>query len=763
MCKNVLFTFIFLFIYASLYALPIDLTQNDIFIRKGFQKHWLNTLPADEDALWLRVPGKKGDRSVIIRELKLEGVPEFKIFDFKKHNPETFTLVTHFFLKGQLKGSSSLGLYLAQIGMNWEVYVNGSLIKKEVYLNKDGEIVVERAVRGELIELGYDFLKEGENILTFKIIGDPTEDRTGLFMKENYLIGRFSSLLEKKRENIDLIFISLYLFFGLYHLLLFVMRRKEALNLYYGLGSVFLAGYMLCRIKIIFTLVLDTEIIKNIEYMLLFSFLPVFLAYGEKIIRNRISRFTKIYGSVCLLMGLTQIFILRETMLRAWQFTAPLILLYICMYNIVIPFRSDIEIRFRKYKQGSVLKRMGYAFIFSITKSVPGNILIGSIVMMITMTIDIIMISTGYPVNYSRYGFFVVFTGIGVMQANRFIEDRNKLEEYNIHLEEEINERVAELIFDDIYGRLQNMEHFPNLVNFQIQENYSDIKPEAFSTLQKLTTNLLEISRPKGIANQLLFRILDDIQGIRAAVYFADESNQLKIFSSVNMQDFPYREELGPLLNESYHSQKIQVVPCYQNQKEESVFFSENKHIALFIPVESTSSIYGVLYLERESREGLFTREDGKRFYHVVRNLMVFFNQSNVNFSITESKEEYKAKIISSNTEKKINRAIAFIREHYNTPLTREKVGEYIGMNHDYFGKAFQKFTKKTFRDFLNEIRIENSLPLLRDEEVLITNIAYSVGFDNISTFNRVFRKVMKSTPSKYREKQRGLIIVFEK
>jgi len=82
-----------------------------------------------------------------------------------------------------------------------------------------------------------------------------------------------------------------------------------------------------------------------------------------------------------------------------------------------------------------------------------------------------------------------------------------------------------------------------------------------------------------------------------------------------------------------------------------------------------------------------------------------------------------------------------------------KEISEIASMTKNAFCKYFKKRTNKTYIRFLTEIRIENSCKLLhKTKELSINEIAFHVGFTNISNFNRQFKKIKKSTPTAYRK-----------
>ncbi|MFT6050332.1 MAG: AraC-like DNA-binding protein [Patiriisocius sp.] len=90
--------------------------------------------------------------------------------------------------------------------------------------------------------------------------------------------------------------------------------------------------------------------------------------------------------------------------------------------------------------------------------------------------------------------------------------------------------------------------------------------------------------------------------------------------------------------------------------------------------------------------------------------------------------------------------------ENAHQKISLEDIASIANMTKNAFCKYFKKRTNKTYVSFLTEVRIENACKLLKsDKDVSINEIAYKVGFNNISNFNRKFKEVKKMTPLSYR------------
>ena len=98
-----------------------------------------------------------------------------------------------------------------------------------------------------------------------------------------------------------------------------------------------------------------------------------------------------------------------------------------------------------------------------------------------------------------------------------------------------------------------------------------------------------------------------------------------------------------------------------------------------------------------------------------------------------------------------IARARAFIDEHQSEDLTLGEVARSVNMSAFYFCKLFRHATGLTFTDYLAKIRVEKVKRLLLEPGRRISEAAYAAGFQSLSQFNRVFRKVAGEPPTAYR------------
>ena len=98
-----------------------------------------------------------------------------------------------------------------------------------------------------------------------------------------------------------------------------------------------------------------------------------------------------------------------------------------------------------------------------------------------------------------------------------------------------------------------------------------------------------------------------------------------------------------------------------------------------------------------------------------------------------------------------ISKAKTFIREQHAENLRYADVARFVGMSPFYFSKMFSQCTGLTFTHYLSRVRIEHSKDLLLNPDLRVSEIAYDVGFESVTHFNRVFAKIAGQSPTDFR------------
>jgi len=114
--------------------------------------------------------------------------------------------------------------------------------------------------------------------------------------------------------------------------------------------------------------------------------------------------------------------------------------------------------------------------------------------------------------------------------------------------------------------------------------------------------------------------------------------------------------------------------------------------------------------------------------------------------------EEVLAQLRKALAQNQDRLSVAYIQEHFDEPLTREEVARYVGVSAGYFSRSFHKEAGISFQEYLNRYRIHRARALLAEGRSNVTDVAFSVGFQNVSYFCQVFRQVVGVSPRAYQK-----------
>jgi AraC-like DNA-binding protein len=104
-----------------------------------------------------------------------------------------------------------------------------------------------------------------------------------------------------------------------------------------------------------------------------------------------------------------------------------------------------------------------------------------------------------------------------------------------------------------------------------------------------------------------------------------------------------------------------------------------------------------------------------------------------------------------------MTRARAIIAERHASELSLTELAQAVNMSAFYFCKTFKKATGMTFTDYLARVRVEKVKDLLMNRNRRISEAAYEAGFQSLSQFNRLFRRIAGESPTAYRERLHGV------
>jgi AraC-like DNA-binding protein len=97
-----------------------------------------------------------------------------------------------------------------------------------------------------------------------------------------------------------------------------------------------------------------------------------------------------------------------------------------------------------------------------------------------------------------------------------------------------------------------------------------------------------------------------------------------------------------------------------------------------------------------------------------------------------------------------------FMNANFHKPISLKDLAKLVNMTEVSFSRFIKKRTGNTFVDSLNEIRLGHATRMLIETTHSVAEISYNCGFNNISNFNRFFKKKKQCTPKEFRENFSG-------
>jgi len=138
-----------------------------------------------------------------------------------------------------------------------------------------------------------------------------------------------------------------------------------------------------------------------------------------------------------------------------------------------------------------------------------------------------------------------------------------------------------------------------------------------------------------------------------------------------------------------------------------------------------------------------------------IKRLMFFYEIMDLigrseSFTYLASEEYIKTKFETTNT--RIHRIHEFLMKNYQNEIDLEEVADIVHMAPASVCRFFKSSTGLTVFEYLNKIKIEYACQLLLNTDLNIVDISYDCGFNNLSHFNKQFKKFIGKTPTQFRK-----------
>lgn len=162
----------------------------------------------------------------------------------------------------------------------------------------------------------------------------------------------------------------------------------------------------------------------------------------------------------------------------------------------------------------------------------------------------------------------------------------------------------------------------------------------------------------------------------------------------------------------------------------------------LSFPLQAIMKVYGML-------DTLSSVKDG--FYAVQQFLTILYELSRCENARTLASSSY-AKVTVEDDSRRIMKVKNFISKNYMDELRLPELASLAGMSSSAFSRFFKLHTGRNISEYIIDLRLGYAARMLVDTAKSISEIGFDCGFNNLSNFNRIFKKKKGCSPSEFRE-----------
>ena len=146
------------------------------------------------------------------------------------------------------------------------------------------------------------------------------------------------------------------------------------------------------------------------------------------------------------------------------------------------------------------------------------------------------------------------------------------------------------------------------------------------------------------------------------------------------------------------------------------------------------------------------TLPEAKGFYAVTQFLTMLYELSFFTDEARELSSSSFAKVTQQANSRRVLKVQQYISEHYRDEIHLNTLSDMVGMAPTAFSRFFKQRTGKKLSDYITDIRLGHAARLLVDTTMSVAEICYDCGFNNLSNFNRIFKRKKSCPPTEFRE-----------
>lgn len=217
----------------------------------------------------------------------------------------------------------------------------------------------------------------------------------------------------------------------------------------------------------------------------------------------------------------------------------------------------------------------------------------------------------------------------------------------------------------------------------------------------------------------------------------------------ITSPDLEHVWEQNTCTSENIREITIQLVPSFMNGLVETNQFDmirkmlDKAQYGLCFPMDAMMKVYSLIDKLPEM----------KGFYAVVHFLTLLYELSLFTDQARTLSSSSFAKIEVHSDSRRVQRVQDYIGKHYQEEIKLKQLAD--GMTEVSFSRFFKLRTGKNLSDYIIDLRLGYATRLLVDSTMAVAEICYECGFNNLSNFNRIFKKKKGCSPKEFRDNYR--------
>lgn len=143
-------------------------------------------------------------------------------------------------------------------------------------------------------------------------------------------------------------------------------------------------------------------------------------------------------------------------------------------------------------------------------------------------------------------------------------------------------------------------------------------------------------------------------------------------------------------------------------------------------------------------------------FFSILYDLAANPNQRVLTSSAFDSES-----IVRESKSRRISKICEYVNTNYMNPIKLSDIAAEVAMSDSALSHFFKKRTNRNLIDYINDVRIGYASKMLYETTHSISEVALFCGFNNISNFNRIFKKLKGQTPSNFRDNIHKILLKY--